>query len=224
MNIQICQTIKPKNISACLSLLGKPDLQVSLFHVCLDTIADLAFSDLPKIKNASKLPLIASCNSKEENGEWSKSESERLLLIEKAADSGFAYLEVGVETLKKHEINRPNSTKLIVSYYNLSETPKYWKFVPIINEMQKHDPDLLKISTLIQKEEDNQTLFRLLVDRPGNEQWIVQGLGKKARIIQMCSGLMGGFLTYVDTSNGVKNPPNALLNATELQQLYTQLS
>lgn len=221
MNITICTPVTGTTFKELLVHLESIQKISDFIELRVDTAQDFSLEHIDELKKNVTKKAIFTCRSKEEGGSWNQDESKRLLIIEKAAAAGFDYIDVELETLKKHEINRPHSTKLIVSYHNFTETPKYWKLTGVINEMNKHDPDLIKIATTVKKDEDNQTLFRLLVDRPGEEEWIIVGMGEKGKIIRIMAPIMGGFLTYAATEFGQTAPGQLQLN--ELKKTYKEL-
>ena len=221
MNITICTPVTGKTLEEFLKNLEQIQTISDFIELRVDTIEGLTPKDIDIIKSNTTKKTNFISRAKDEGGNWKGKDSDRLLIIEKAATAGFDYIDVELSTLKDHEINRPEDTKLIVSYHNFDETPKYWKLTGVINEMQKHEPDLIKIATTVKKDDDNQTLFRLLVDRPGEEEWIIIGMGEKGKITRIMAPIMGGHLTFASTKFGETAPGQ--IDIEELKSLYKQL-
>lgn len=220
MNIQICTPVTGKTLEEFISNLEHIQKISDFVELRVDSIENFNIKDVETLKAKTTKKSIFTCRAKSDGGNWTQAEKDRLLVIEKAAEIGFDYIDVELSTLEKNEINRPHTTKLIVSYHNFDETPKYWKFISILNNMHKHDPDLLKIATMVKKDEDNQTLFRLLVDRPSEQTWIVTGMGEKGKISRIMAPILGSFLTFASTKFSQSAPGQ--IDIEEMKTLYKQ--
>lgn len=67
-------------------------------------------------------------------------------------------------------------------------------------------PDIMKIATMVRKEEDVRVLLRLLLEKEKDEEMIVIGMGAKGQLTRILGPLFGSYLTYVSTPYGETAP------------------
>jgi 3-dehydroquinate dehydratase-1 len=75
--------------------------------------------------------------------------------------------------------------------------------------------------TKINNENDVHTLFRLIVDKDNDDQWIIIGNGKQGKITRVLSPILGGYLTYASTDWTDKTLDQ--ISISELKQIYDDL-
>jgi 3-dehydroquinate dehydratase/shikimate dehydrogenase len=89
-------------------------------------------------------PVIFSCRRKVDGGHWAGTEEERIMLLRNAVVSGADYVEIDANIAEK--IPRYGTTKRIISYHNLTETPGNLNLIH--KKILEFDPDIIKIATV----------------------------------------------------------------------------
>jgi 3-dehydroquinate dehydratase-1 len=133
----------------------------------------------------------------------------------------FDHIEIDLPTLETHDLKLSGEPKKIISYYNFTETPKYWKLHPIMNKMYKYEPDVVKIATKVKTDNDVHTLFRLIVDKDNDDQWIIVGMGDEGKITRVLSPILGSYLTYAATP--FSESADGQIQLDELKKIYDDL-
>lgn len=112
----ICVSVSPKSRT-----LAKVDLLNAAHHgdlveLCLDQLIkkDPNFSELLACIDK---PIIVSCRKKEDGGEWTGTEEERITLLRSAIVAGPAYIELDLDIAKS--IPRFGDTKRVISFTRL---------------------------------------------------------------------------------------------------------
>lgn len=202
MNIRICTPVTGESLEKFLNNLKKIQEISDFVELRVDHIQNIKVDDLEKIKNATKAQAIFTCRSKGEGGKFIQEEKSRIEILQKAFDLGFDYVDVELSTMKAHEFKRNTKTKLIISYHNFVETPSYWDVQSIINTMNEFKPDIIKIATMMKEEYESVKIYRLLTNKPHEEERIVIGMGEKGKMTRIIGPILGSYLTYASTEFG----------------------
>jgi len=119
-------------------------------------------------------PVVITCRRESDGGKFPGTEEERLVLLRTAIAEGVEYVDLEEDVAAK--IPRFGKTKRIISYHDFDKTPD--DLDAIYARLAKLDADIVKISTMANKPEDNLRMFRLMA---------------KAKIptIGLCMGDMG---------------------------------
>lgn len=87
--------------------------------------------------------------------------------------------------------------KLILSYHNYKETPKPDYLGNLITKMRRYSPEIVKISTFCQKEEDGLNLLNLLLKLKSQQlSCVVLGMGKKGLITRIFGSIWGNEIIF----------------------------
>lgn len=98
-----------------------------------------------------------------------------------------------LEYLKKN----PQKTRLIVSYHNYKETPSTQKIEKIILVINKHNPQICKISTFCNKNSDALRLIDLLSSlKESGVKCIILGMGSKGNITRIAGVILGNEINF----------------------------
>lgn len=101
--------------------------------------------------------------------------------------------------------------KLILSYHNYRETPKFDYLNILINKMMKYDPYIFKIATFCKEETDSLNLLNLLLKL--NEQrirYIIVGMGSKGLITRIAGALWGNEINFAPADLAQKSAEGQL--------------
>ena len=125
MTIRVCVAIPPKTIEEAIELLQTSNaLQPDLIEIRLDSL--VKHDCLKEIVSCTKIPLIATNKSTNQNGGFRGTETERQKILVDAAKNGFDYVDVDLGTPNHVElIHRLHDVgeKLLFLFMILSELP-----------------------------------------------------------------------------------------------------
>jgi len=221
MNIKICTPVIGNTLDFFLSNLVKTQEISNFIELRVDNIKNLSIKDIDIIRQKTNVSAILTCRSMSEGGLYRKSEGDRIRILQLAIGK-FDYIDIELETVKNHHFNRNNKTKFIISYHNLKETPSFWEIQKIIYLMNLYHPDIIKIATMIQHDYEKTKIYRLLTNKPHNEERIAIGMGEKGKITRIVGPLLGSYLTYASTEWGETD--QGQLEIEKLKRIYDSLS
>lgn len=220
-NIRIFTPVIGTSIEKFLENLEKTQQISDYIELRVDTIENLAKSELMSIKKALKKEAIFTCRKNSEGGFFSGEENKRVDILQKALDLHFECVDIEFSTIEEYTLVSNHRTKIIISYHNLNETPSYWDLNKIILRIKQHKPDIVKIATMINEEYERTKIYRLLTNKSHEEKRIVLGLGFKGKITRILAPLLGSYLTYASTPYSTPQPEDVGLN--DLKEIYHQL-
>lgn len=196
----ICVSIGYCNVDECIELLKR----VEFAEIRMDSM-NLSENDIEKIFSQPK-KLIATCRP------LRKKDEDRLKMLEKAIDSGAAYVDFEVESkeeFKKQIVKKAKekSCKIIVSYHNYDKTPKKAELEHLVNWCRDSGADIVKIACAVNSKQENARLLGLL---DSERELVVIGMGKKGRITRQVATILGAPFTYASLSEDKKLAPGQI--------------
>lgn len=219
---RICIPVTGDTVAELLTNAKAAADHADIIEIRADYAKDIHPDKLTHIKMNISRPVIFTCRSKKEGGLFEGPEEDRLLLIQKAIDTGFAYVDVELDTIKSHAFMRLPETKIIISYHLFSKTPDYWDITKILDEMTSYHPDIIKIATMVTKESDTQNLLRVLANKKPQQHMIVIGMGEEGKLTRILGPLMGSYLTFASYKNSTTAPGQ--IEISELHTIYNTIS
>lgn len=167
------------------------EIGAKLVELRLDYIQSAV--NLKRILEVKNCPVVITCRRERDGGKWTRSEQDRQLLLRQAIVAGVDYVDLEEDIAGT--IPRFGKTKRIVSYHNFQETPED---LPALHaQLARHDPDIVKIATLVNKPEDNLRLLRLSRDSKIPTVAIGMGeMGAPSRVLARRFGAPFSFATF----------------------------
>ncbi len=213
----ICIPVIETSISSAVTAIKKAQNHADIVEIRADYIDGITESDVETLRTACTKPSVFTCRHTMEGGQWKRTEEERRRIVQKAFQAEFDYVDVELETIKEHAFPNPGKTKIIISHHDFYETPDYWDLTKIIDEMSSYSPYVYKIATLVKKEKDVTTLFRLLTNRQGKKM-IVTGMGDGGKLVRILSPYLGSMFTFAAGDSGESAPGQ--INYLRLLEIY----
>ena len=195
MNPKICISIMADTFEDFISLGLKAQEKADIIEIRADAMPFLDKDSLFRFKSTMQTPCIYTCRSASEGGLFTGTENERYTFIREGIDAGFSYVDIELNTLKKKYFDTKRS-KLIASYHNLQNTPNITELERIIEESQDYYPSIIKIATTINEDSDCNVLYKLLLSKTNDIQYIVIGMGEKGSKTRFIAPFLGSFLTF----------------------------
>lgn len=161
----ICVAIGENSISKILDLASKSDLQADLIEFRLDYLEVIDHSELGRLFEKIKVPIILTVRLKEEGGKFKGSEEEREEILTKCIGlrPDFIDIELSSPFLNEDLVDfaKMNGVKIIGSYHSFQDTPPTNILLKKIDTASRLDLDVAKIVTYAKEIEDNLTVLSL---------------------------------------------------------------
>ena len=167
--------------------------QADLIELRLDFIKDINEKNLEKLIRSTKKKTIVT------------DRKNRINLINRAIELKANLIDLdistGEKTIKKI-IQNKKQTKIIVSFHNFKKTNKK-ELTNKYNQINKLNPDIIKIAAKANSIDDNITIFNLIDKaKKENKKIIALCMGEMGQISRILGPLMGSYLTFAKQGNG----------------------
>jgi len=171
--------------------------------------------DLTRLLKEKKTQIVITCRKPEDGGLWRDTEEKRQKLLRQAILDGVDYIDLEEKTAKA--IPRHGKTKRIISYHNLSETPK--NLQEIWDNLAKCDADIVKIAVFPQNLSDVFRVFELLKANSHKIPTIAVSMGDLGVMTRILAPKFGSPFTYSTFSSKRVIAPGLLTYKT-LRDVY----
>ena len=212
----ICVPIVGPSMSKAQEQIASAPAVADILELRLDLIAD---PDLNVLFDSASLPVIATCRSKIDGGQFKGQEEARIQLLRDALRADYVDIEVSTpRELLQPFLEGVDPSKIILSYHDFSHTPE--DFNPLYDAMCELPGDIIKIVTYARDLHDNLKMFDLLKRaKQENKKLIGLCMGDLGEISRVLSPLFGGFLTFGSLETGQESAPGQM-PAKTLKDIY----
>ena len=114
--------------------------------------------NLKRLLNDRPGPVLITARRRDEGGRWMRSEAERLTVLRSAIAAGVEYVDIEADIAA--QIPRYGSTKRIISYHKMEDTPD--NLEDLHEAMADEDADIVKIATMARSFEDNVRMIKMV--------------------------------------------------------------
>ncbi|MEW6747450.1 MAG: type I 3-dehydroquinate dehydratase [Planctomycetota bacterium] len=209
MPARIVQTILEPTANAVRSRLESLPAGIDLVELRFDGLEEPC--DPQSLVMASPLAVVATARRASEGGFFRGSESERIALLERAAQAGAAYVDLEDGVPWRRDLG---PTRLIRSFHDLSGVPRD------LDERARrlsHDATIVKVACNAHHMDD----VRRVLELPHRMQLptVAIAMGPLGRFARIAAGAFGMPLTYASTPGTAAAAPGQV-PADEMAQLY----
>lgn len=208
----ICVSISDKNKNNCLHMLEK----VEMAEIRLDLTA-FSNEEIDEVFQ-HPTPKIATCRFENTSLE------EQFTKLHRAMNAGANYIDIEIEVPEKQMVElvstaKSKNCKTIISYHNFNETPGLKELFEIADRCYDLGADIAKITTMVNKEEDNARLMALYdVGKP----IVSLGMGNLGKTTRMVALMLGAEFSFASPDNGKETAPGQI-EYTKMKELFEHI-
>jgi len=196
-----------------------------LFELRVDRMREIK---LEKILREKEKKIVVTNRRREEGGGFQGTEKERISYLLKAVDLGADYVDIEASTdaallakVKAAIADQGFKTLLIVSSHDFVNTPSERSLKQKLEEGAALAPDILKIVSRADTQEDNLKSLGLIPYARKNGQEIISFcMGDKGRMSRVMSLFLGAYMGFASLSKGEESASGQL----SLAEMITVLS
>lgn len=182
-------------------------LAVDIIELRIDCITNL---NLERLLSHSSIPKIVTNRHKEEGGKFQGSESQRIYLLQQAADLCADYVDIELDHFSQIlSFVSDSPTKLIVSNHNFEKTPN--NLEETYKKIVETGADIVKIATMAQTYDDTLRMLEFINKVSKNDRGII-GLcmGQEGRDTRVYGPMYGSYLTFACLSHDKSSAPGQI--------------
>ncbi len=212
-NIKYCIPILKHTKKEVLETINKNKKQYDFFEVWLDYIKDL---DLQFVQSLAKLlPRQLLLLFRRQNLEPTKLPWQNRVEIIKALEKSDVLFDLDIFSQKKELdfIRKSNlRNKKIISFHNYKQTPSDISLKNIIKKMEVYQPNIYKVSTFCNSENDSIRLLNILISlKEKSLNFIILGMGAKGVTARICGLILGNQMNFAPKTLAEKSAPGQLI-------------
>lgn len=202
-----------------------PSLEI-LFELRADRMREIK---LEKILREKEKKIVVTNRRREEGGGFQGTEKERISYLLKAVDLGADYVDLEASTdavllakVKTAIADQGFKTLLIVSSHDFVNTPSERSLKQKLEEGAALAPDIVKIVSRADSQEDNLKSLRLIPYARKNGQEIISFcMGNKGRMSRVMSLFLGAYMGFASLEKGEESASGQLTLAEMITILST---
>ncbi|MEE8349071.1 MAG: type I 3-dehydroquinate dehydratase [Acidobacteriota bacterium] len=177
--------------------------QVPYIEIRLDYLSEVV---VPTVPTDLGTEFIATCRPLREGGFYRGEERDRLSILQRAAHSGFAWVDLEYDVQEVPPF--PASTRIVRSYHCFDRFPE--DLTLRFNSLKKTGGDVIKMALSIKETRQMTSLLQWMESLAPEVPFVVSGmetLGQPSRIL---GAFLGNFWTYVAEDENSKVAPGQL--------------
>jgi 3-dehydroquinate dehydratase/shikimate dehydrogenase len=219
---RLCVAIFVKDLAQAIrDVATAAEAGADMVELRIDEFTD--HDQLRQLLSDVRLPAIVTCRASWEGGHCELPEPQRLALLEVAATSGAAYIDIELEAYRRQDavgqvnaaVPRSKRPGLIVSAHDFKGRPA--RLTNILAEMEQSDGDVNKIVWTARSIRDNLEAFEILLQP--TKPTIALCMGEAGLISRVLAKKFGAFLSFAGIRRQeVTAPGQASLE--EMKNLY----
>lgn len=184
---------------------------VKLVELRLDYIGRAI--NLKRLVDERPGPVVVTARRRDDGGRWLKTEEERLMLLRSAIATGVEFVDIEADVASM--IPRYGSTKRIISYHDMAETPD--NLEELHAAMAAEDADIVKIATMANTFSDCVRMLHLA--RNAKVPTIAICMGEMGMLTRILANRFGAPFTFATFSEDKKMAPGQL-NYRDMERIY----
>ncbi len=201
---RICVSLAEKTTEGVVDRMVDLGRIADLFEIRADTISDL---DMLTLLRARTKPLIFTCRSAAEGGQWKESETARRMTLLEAVKRGFDYIDVEYQSEFLDVVVEKSGKGLIVSFHDLQGLPD--DLEGLYRKMTARGADIVKIAVTPRSVADvaRLTAFARRTGETGEKPLIAIAMGSLGVITRVVGGRYGAPFTFASAESGAEAAP-----------------
>jgi 3-dehydroquinate dehydratase type I len=228
--MRVCIPIIAETEEMALRKMSRPLPEDSFLEILFELRADrMREIKLERILKGKEKKIVVTNRRREEGGGFQGTEKERISYLLKAVDLGADYVDVEASTdaallanVKTAIADQGFKTLLIVSFHDFVNPPSEGSLIQKFEESAALAPDIVKIVSRADTQEDNLKVLGLIPYARKNGQEIISFcLGEKGRMSRVMSLFLGAYMGFASLSKGEESASGQLSLAEMIMVLST---
>ena len=201
--IKLCLSLADSSAAVLEEKIARYAGQVPYIEARLDTLSE---PKVPFVPGGLGTDFIATCRPVREGGNYRGEEQVRLDLLQRAAHSGFAWVDLEYDV--EEALSLPASTRIVRSHHCFDRFPE--DLPALFDRLKKAGGDVIKVALSINETRDLTSLLRWMESLDPTTPFVVLGMEDLGQPSRLLGAFLGNFWTYVAEDENSKVAPGQL--------------
>jgi 3-dehydroquinate dehydratase type I len=224
MTLNICVSIKPKNMQEAVTLIKKAETaKADFIEVRFDELGENV--DFSELSSSTKIPLIATNKLLSENGGFTGTPIQRWQTLLNAAKNGFQYVDLDLSTigLEKQIVDlKALGVKTIVSCHKFDGAFSSQEMQNVLNKEIVSGADVCKIVGTAEQVQDNLTVLNFVSENAAKTRLVCFCMGEQGKISRLLSPVFGAFFTFAALEQSIETA-RGQISINDIRTAYSLL-
>ena len=201
--MKLCLSLADSSADALEEKIARYTGQVPYIEARLDHLSE---PRVPAVPNDLGTDFIATCRPRREGGRYRGEERSRLDLLEKAARSGFTWVDLEYDVEEAPSL--PDATRIVRSHHCFDHFPE--DLPALFDSLRNQGGDVIKVAVSIGETRQLTSLLEWMESLDPQTPFIVLGMEDLGQPSRLLSAFLGNFWTYVAEDENNKVAPGQL--------------
>jgi len=227
--LSVCVPIPAKDFQTLLNMICMAEESgADLIEVRLDYMGEKLLENLGRLKDIVSVcstPLIATNRHRRQGGECVLSEEDRIRSLLIAADAGFNYIDVEMDTLGLHDVVdrvKAYGAKVIISHHIFTHTPPVEELDLFVKKQIEANANVCKVVTMANSVLDSVRCLVFTYEASRRTNLVCFAMGEKGILSRILSPVFGASFTYASLKKGLETAPGQI-TIHELKEIYKRM-
>ncbi|MEM1586408.1 MAG: type I 3-dehydroquinate dehydratase [Candidatus Bathyarchaeia archaeon] len=229
-NIKVCVPIPLRDFRKLPRAIHEAEKSgADLIEIRLDYMGEMLLKHTNHLKNivsTCSVPLIATNRHRGQGGECVLSEENRIEMLIRAAEAGFSYVDIELDTQRLHEVIdsiKASGAKAIVSHHIFTHTPPTDDIEIIVRKQVEANADICKVVTMANSLMDSVRCLIFTHEMNKKINLVCFAMGERGLLSRVLSPVFGAPFTYASLGRGLETAPGQI-TIHELREIYRRMS
>ncbi|MEM1550617.1 MAG: type I 3-dehydroquinate dehydratase [Candidatus Bathyarchaeia archaeon] len=228
MGLRVCIPIPARDQYIINMIRRAEEGGADLIEVRLDYMGKDLLDNIDLLKSIVRdcsVPLIATNRHRGQGGVCTLSEKQRVESLFKAAEAGFTYVDIELDTQNLHEIVnqiKARGTKAIISYHISSHTPPTEELKEIVRRQIEAGADICKVITMANSLIDSVKCLIFTHEMSKKVDLVCFAMGEKGILSRVLSPVFGASFTYASLGRDLETAPGQI-TIYDLREIYRRM-
>lgn len=204
MQLKICVSIMERTVQRTLRVLRQLERHdPDLFEIRFDLMESMP--SIASIRQATDQPMIATNRRRGDGGFFYGTEAARMETLIQAAQDGFDYVDVELNTKNVSKFVRRSEqegARAIVSYHNQKTTPELPALESILKREKNAGANVCKIVTTAKSYADSLRCLVFVNNHAGKTRLVCFAMGRLGTPSRVLSPIFGAYFTFASSGIG----------------------
>lgn len=229
MGLRVCVPVPARDFRELVSLIHEAESSgADLVEVRLDYMGGDLLGNINRLRDvveACSVPLIATNRHKGQGGVCVLDEGLRVKSLLRAAETGFEYIDIELDTRGLHEIVsriKVYGAKVIVSHHIFTHTPLAEELEETVRREVEAGADVCKVVTMANSLADSVRCLVFTYEMSRRVSLVCFAMGERGLLSRVLSPIFGASFTYASLGRGLETAPGQMA-IHEMKEIYRRM-